>query len=105
MLNYLVLPHREVVEFTCLCKTVGLWIMPYFVTQVSFIKMDVKNTNLCARLVRNTEVFLFYTINLKAIEDILGEHIADQSGIIKRCGLLFHDVKVQIMYRMMKIFG
>lgn len=43
--------------------------MPYFVTQVSFIKIDVKNTNLCARLVLNTEVFLFYTINLKAIEE------------------------------------
>ena len=97
MENYLVLPHWEVVEFTCLCKTVGLEIMPYFVTQVSFIKIDVKNTNLCARLVLNTEVFLFYTINLKAIEDTLGEHIADQSGIIKLCGLLFHDAKVQLI--------
>ena len=97
MKNDLVLAKREIVELAGLRKTIRLEIMPYGITQVTLIKIDMKNANLCTRLVLNTEIFLLYTLNLEAVKNSLRQHIANQSGVVKLCRWLCHNAKVQLI--------
>ena len=72
-----VLALRKVIEQTGLSETIGLQIMPDFVTQVTLVKIDVKNADDCASLVLLVSNFLVDAGDLKVIKDALGEHVAD----------------------------
>ena len=51
MQQHLVLTLGEVVEQTRLCKAVGLEVVPRHISQVTFVKVDVQDTDDGTRLV------------------------------------------------------
>ena len=79
----LVLTLGEVVEQTRLREAVGLKIVPGYSAKVTFVKIDVKDTDDGARLVFLVSNLFFNPCNLEVVKNAIGQHEAHQRLVIE----------------------
>lgn len=83
MEKHLVLALGEVIEQAGLRETVWLKVVPYLVTKVTLVKIDVKDSDDRARLVLLVSNLFVYLGDLEVIQNAIGKHVTDQHLVVE----------------------
>lgn len=94
----LVFTHRKVIENTRLGKTIGFQVVPTSLAKVTFVKIDMENTNFSTSLIVFTGTLFFYFGYFKGVKHPVGKHITNEYLVIKLGSLSCHAAKIQIYF-------
>ena len=83
MQQHLVLSLGKVVEQASFSKAVGMQVVPFHITKVTLVKVDMEDTDDRARLVHLVCHFFVDLGNLEVIKNAVGKHEAHQRLVVE----------------------
>lgn len=96
MKSDLMLADRKVIENTRLGETIGFQVVPTSLAKITFVKIDVENTNFSTCLIVFTSTLFFYIGYFKGVKHPVGKHITNEYLVIKLRSLSCHAAKIQL---------